>query len=91
MKTTKNQMTLTKTNKQTNMFTITALSHNETIHSKTKRLEFGILAVLCRTENVRKHCGLQTEQSMIREPGSSHKGKHNASEHHQSSFFLEAA
>jgi len=74
-----------------NMFTITALSCNGPIHSKTKRLEFEILAVLCRTENERKRCGLQAEQSVIWEPRSAHEGKQDAAEHHQSSLFLEAA
>lgn len=52
-----------------------------------KKLEFEILTVLCRTENERKFGGLQTEHSVIEEPGSTHEDKQDASEHRWPSLF----
>ena len=64
------------------------LSHNWPVHGKRKNLEFQILAVLCRTENERKHCSLQTEESVIQgSGGSTREDIQNASEHHWSSPF----
>lgn len=84
-KTVKNQMTSFKKNP---MFTIASLSNNWPISGKKKKLEFQILTVLCRTENERKHCSLQTEQSVIRESGgSTRKDKQDVLEHHWSSLF----
>lgn len=73
------------------MFTIATLSQNGLIHGRKKKLEFQTHTVLCRTENERKYCSLQREQSVIQASGgSTYEGEQGVLEHDWSSVFARA-